>query len=136
MKFLYVTLTMTYGYKKQVALSFAAAVERVRAALITEGFGVITEIDAQATFQKKLGVEFSPYLILGACHPASAHVVLQADKELGLLLPCNVIIYEDAGTVTVSAILPATLISAVGKPELTALADEIEAKLKRAVDRV
>ncbi len=127
---------MNYGYQKQVNLPFTEVVEKIRAALAEEGFGIITEIDAQATFKKKLDVEFSPYLILGACQPKSAHTVLQIDKELGLLLPCNVIVYEDAGTVTVSAIMPAALMEAVGKPGLRELADEIEAKLKKAVDRV
>lgn len=127
---------MQYGYKKKINLSFAEAEKRVREELEKEGFGVITEINAKETFKKKLGIDFENYLILGACHPVSAHKVLEANKELGLLLPCNVIIYEEKDEVFVSAILPKNLMITLGGESLIGIAEEIEEKLKRVVDNI
>lgn len=127
---------MELGYRKQTTLPFTETVEKARAELAKEGFGVITEIDAQETFRKKLDVDFDNYVILGVCHPASAHKVLEVDKELGLLLPCNVIVYETSGSVFISAILPTVAMQVANNPALTPLAEEIEEKLKKAVDAV
>lgn len=127
---------MQYGYSKKVPLPFDEAVTKTKDALGAEGFGVLTEIDVKATMKKKLGVDYDNYLILGACNPASAHKALQAEKEVGLLLPCNVIVYEEDGAVYVSAILPSAAMSMVENPALAALAKEVEPKLKRVVEEV
>ena len=86
-----------YGYKKQVDMSYDAAVQNTRDELQKEGFGILTEIDVKATLKKKLDVDYDKYIILGACNPPFAYKALQAEKEIGLLLPCNVIVYEDQG---------------------------------------
>lgn len=125
---------MEYGYKKSAEGTFGEVLERTRMALAAEEFGIITEIDVRATMQKKLGVSYDNYIILGACNPAFAHRALEADKEIGLLLPCNVIAYEDAGAVFVAAILPTVALSVAHLPELADLALVVEEKLKRAVD--
>ena len=127
---------MQYGYTKHVALPFEAAVEKVKETLAAEGFGVLSEIDVKATMKKKLDVEYDNYTILGACNPQFAHRALQAEKEIGLLLPCNVIVYEDAGDVYVSAILPSAAMSVVDNDALATIAGEVEDSLKRAVDAV
>jgi uncharacterized protein (DUF302 family) len=118
------------------ALAFDDAVARVREALKDEGFGVLSEIDVQATLRKKLGEEREPYLILGACNPPYAHRALEAEPELGALLPCNVIVYERAGKTHVSAADPVALLGLVGNPALDPLAAEIRARIERALARV
>lgn len=125
---------MDYGYKKQVSLPFEAAVEKVKTELAKEGFGILTEIDVQATLKKKLSVAYDRYVILGACNPPFAYQALQADKEIGLLLPCNVIIYEDDGKRFVSAILPTVAMGMVDNPSLADIAKQVEEKLKKVVD--
>lgn len=127
---------MIYGYKKRVSLSFAEAEKKVREELAKEGFGIITEINAKETFRKKLDADFENYVILGACQPASAYKVLQIDKEAGLLLPCNVVVYEDSGKTYVSAILPTVAMGMVENSDLAPIAKEIEEKLKRSVDSI
>ncbi|MDD5463647.1 MAG: DUF302 domain-containing protein [Candidatus Moranbacteria bacterium] len=127
---------MQYGYKKQLNVSFAEAEKKTREELAKEGFGIVTEINAKETFKKKLDVDFDNYIILGACQPKSAYRVLQIDKEIGLLLPCNVIVYEDNGKVFVSAILPSVAMGMVDNPDLTPIAKEVEEKLKRVVDNI
>ena len=115
-------------------LSFDEAVARVRAALAAEGFGVLTEIDVQATLKKKLDVDREPYLILGACHPPSAHRALTAVPEVGVLLPCNVTVSVEDGRTVVRAMDPASVMGLVSAPELAAVGEEIAAKLRRVVD--
>lgn len=115
-------------------LSFDEAVARVRAALAAEGFGVLTEIDVKATLKKKLDVDREPYLILGACHPPSAHRALTAVPEVGVLLPCNVTVSVEGGTTVVRAMDPAPVMGLVSAPELAAVGQEIGAKLLRVVD--
>src|SRR3989339_1647905 len=95
-----------YQYKKEVNLSYDRAVARARERLQKEGFGVLTEIDVKATLKKKLDVDFDKYLILGACNPPFAYKALQAEEDIGLMLPCNVIVHEKGGKTKVSAILP------------------------------
>jgi len=125
---------MQYGYKKQLAVPFEEAVEKTKEALMEEGFGVLTEIDVQATLKKKIGVTFGNYMILGACNPPFAHKALEAEKEIGLLLPCNVIVYEDKGKVFVSAILPTVAMGVVDNTELVSTSREVETKLITAID--
>jgi uncharacterized protein (DUF302 family) len=115
-------------------LSFVDAVARAREALAKEGFGVLTEIDVQATLKKKLDVDREPYLILGACHPPSAHKALSAVPEVGVLLPCNVTVSVEGGTTVVRAMDPAGVMGLLGSPELAEVGADIGARLRRVVD--
>ena len=117
-------------------MPFEEAEKKTREELAKEGFGIITEINVKATFKKKLDVDFDNYIILGACQPKSAYNVLQIDKEIGLLLPCNVIVYQDKGNVFVSAILPSVAMGMVENPDLTPIAREVEERLKKVVDAI
>ena len=121
-----------YGFQTAVDLPYEEAVARATAALQQEGFGVLTEIDVQATLKKKLDVDFRRYLILGACNPHLAHRGLIAEKELGLLLPCNVIVYEDEpGRSVISIVDPLAMLGVVDNPALREVADEAAARLQR-----
>jgi uncharacterized protein (DUF302 family) len=107
------------------------------AALKQEGFGVLTQIDVQATLQAKLGVAMQPYLILGACNPQLAYQALQVEPELGLLLPCNVIVYDNGdGTTTVSIVDPIQMLGVVENPALQPIAEEANRRLQRVVARL
>ncbi|MFN0153841.1 MAG: DUF302 domain-containing protein, partial [Gaiella sp.] len=110
-------------------LTFEESVARVREELATEGFGVLCEIDVQATLKQKLGVEGDPYLILGACNPSLAHQALSVEPDLGVLLPCNVVVYERGGTVTVSAVDAERMLSIVGSDDLGPVAAEVRGRL-------
>jgi uncharacterized protein (DUF302 family) len=124
------------AYEAKTRLSFEDAVERCRQALAKEGFGVLTEIDVKATLKKKLDVDREPYLILGACHPPSAHRALTAEPSVGVLLPCNVTVsVEDGGTV-VRAMNPEAAMTMIGNPEVGAVAREVGAALRRVVEAV
>ena len=125
---------MKYGYTKKVNLSFTEAVEKIKDALKTGGFGVLTEIDVKATMKQKLDVDYEEYVILGACNPQFAHRALTAEKEIGLLLPCNVIVYQDGGDTFVSAIVPTVAMSVVENEALAPLAKEVEERLLGAVN--
>lgn len=127
----------TYGLTKHLSgVTFDDAVRRVTEALKAEGFGVLTEIDVRETLKKKLDVDFPRYVILGACNPALAHRALSADPYIGLLLPCNVVVMEAPGATTVSIADPRAMFRIVDKPEVAPIADESEAKLKRAFERL
>ena len=114
-------------------VSFAEAVTRAREALAGEGFGVLTEIDVQATIKAKLGVERAPYVILGACHAPSAHRALEAAPEVGVLLPCNVTVSVEGGRTVVRAMKPASVMSVIGKPELAPIGEHVGEALRRVV---
>ena len=123
-----------YGFSITTPLSYTAAVEAVTAALKTEGFGVLTTIDVQATLKQKLGTEMPSYTILGACNPPLAHRALSAEPEIGLLLPCNVVVYTAAtGQTTISAIDPEAQFALVQRADLAELAQEVSARLRRAL---
>ncbi len=125
----------SYGFGTDLDLPFDQAVERVTKALRVEGFGVLTTIDVRQTMQEKLGVAFEPYVILGACNPELAHRALLAEHELGLLLPCNVIVHEHGGKSVVSIADPVQMLSVAGdNAALRAVADEAAARLRRVVD--
>ncbi|MCR4284815.1 MAG: DUF302 domain-containing protein [archaeon] len=127
---------MEYGYKKELEISFTEAVERTRKELTKEGFGVLTEIDVKATLKKKLNIDYENYLILGACNPPFAYKALQAEKDIGLLLPCNVIVYSNKGKTFISAILPSIAMNMVNNSPLKEVAKEVEDKLKRVIDQI
>ena len=127
---------MNYGYKKQTNLSFTDTIIKVKEELQKEGFGVLTEIDVKATMKKKLNIDYDNYIILGACNPSFAHKALQADKEIGLLLPCNVIIYENDGNVIVSAIVPTVAMGIANVSELNEIARQVEEKLKKVINNI
>jgi uncharacterized protein (DUF302 family) len=124
-----------FGIRKTLDLGFDDALARVPEALKAEGFGVLTEIDVQATLKKKLDVDFRRYRILGACNPPFAHQALQHSLDIGMLMPCNVIVYEtDEGKTVVSAVDPMQTIAAQGDERLRPLAEEVQAKLRRAIN--
>ena len=124
-----------YGFGKQVALSFEAALQRVTQELQREGFGVLTEIDVQATLHKKLGVNTLPYLILGACNPPLAHRALSAEPAIGLLLPCNVVVREDAASgVRVEFMDPNAVLNLVDNRDVASVAAEVREKLMRVMN--
>ena len=126
-----------YTLSGTTSLGFADAVARARETLKEEGFGVLTEIDVQATLREKLGEEMPPYLILGACNPSYAHRALAMEPELGALLPCNVAVYvQPGGTTRVSGVDPVAMLGIVGRTDLEPIADEIEEKIERALQKV
>lgn len=128
--------TSPYSLATTTELPFSAAVERVRAELATEGFGVLCEIDVKGTLKAKLDVDVDPYVILGACNPPLAHRALEAEPELGVFLPCNVIVYERGGETHVSAVDAARMLSLVGNEALEPIATEVRDRLARVVERV
>jgi uncharacterized protein (DUF302 family) len=119
-------------------MPYDAAIAKTREALAAEGFGVLTEIDVKATFQKKLQVDFRPYTILGACNPPLAHKALSEEIDIGVLLPCNVVVYEtdNAAESVVAAIDPEVSLGRVGKQNLAPLAEEVKEKLERALNAI
>lgn len=124
------------GIRVKVSLPYAEAVEKTVAALKTEGFGVLTTIDVRQTMREKLGVDYHPYVILGACNPPLAHRALSTTPEVGLLLPCNVVVYETEDGCVVSAMDPAAAMGIMPHPELEAVAKEVRARLERVLQQV
>jgi uncharacterized protein (DUF302 family) len=126
-----------YGITAVLELDYEQAVQQTVAALKEQGFGVLTEIDVKATLKQKLDVDFQRYVILGACNPSLAHRALTTERHVGLLLPCNVIVYENAdGTSTVSALNPMAAMTVAGNPALEEVAKTATAKLRAAVQRL
>lgn len=126
-----------YSFSKTVDLSFEEAQEKVSEELKKEGFGVLTEVDVQSTLKKKIGVDFKPYKILGACNPVFAHKVLKLDEQIGLMLPCNVVVYvNDEGKTVVSIIDPVASMLMINIPEICEIASEIRQKLKNVINGV
>jgi uncharacterized protein (DUF302 family) len=130
--------TSRYGVGLTVALDFQRAIERVKQTLAAEGFGILCEIDVAATMKKKLDVDFRPYVILGACNPPLAHQALTSERDIGLLLPCNVIVYADdiPGRSVVAALDPVVALSVTGNTDLEPVARDVKARLMRALEAV
>ena len=130
--------TTRYGIATTVDMPYERALERTREELAREGFGILTEIDVAATLKKKLDVDFRPYTILGACNPPLAHRALTAERDIGLLLPCNVIVYQaDAPDRSVVAALdPQEALAITGNRSLHGLATEVKSRLRRALERL
>jgi len=128
--------TSGYTLATTTTLPFAEAVERVRAELKLEGFGVLCEIDVQQTLHDKLGVDREPYVILGACNPPLAHQALQAEPELGVLLPCNVVVYQQGDVTCISAIDAERMLSLVDNDGLAPIAADIRDRLRRVVEAI
>lgn len=127
---------MNYGISKTVSHSYERAVDRVTEELKKEGFGVLTTIDVQETLKKKLGVDFTKYVILGACNPPLAHKALLAEEQIGLLLPCNVIVYEKEGGTVVAAFDPMMMVTILENDAMRPIADEVRKKLERVISAV
>lgn len=127
---------LKYGFSRTLEIPFSEAVGRAREALKTEGFGVLCEIDIQEKLKEKLGVDFRNYVILGACNPALAYQTLQEEINIGLLLPCNVIVYEQAGRSVVSAVDAARMLSIVGNSKLKSTANQVNEKLRRVINHL
>lgn len=132
------TQTTPYGIGTTVALDYPRAVARVKEELAKEGFGVLTEIDVAATMKKKLDVDFRPYVILGACNPPLAYKALTAERDIGLLLPCNVIVYADdtPGRSVIAAMDPVEAMKLADNPGVRPLAEDVRQRLTRVIDAV
>lgn len=128
---------MNYYFSRRIQSDFESGLDRVRKALATEGFGILSEIDVSATLKKRLGVDFRRYTILGACNPPFAHKALELEDKIGTMLPCNVVVQElSPGSLEVAAVDPVASMQAVRNPGLAEIADEVRAKLQRAVKDV
>lgn len=131
-----VSVKSGYGDVRAANLSFDQAVAQIESALAREGFGVLCRIDIQSKLKEKLGIDFARYVILGACNPPLAHQALQQDINLGLLLPCNAVVYEKAGQVYVGVVDALKMLSIADRPDMAGLAREANQKLARALDAV
>ena len=128
---------MKYGYERNVKMGMEEAEVKVRATLQSQGFGVLTEIDVKTTFKKKLNIDFKPYKILGACNPTIAYEALTEEPEIGLLLPCNIVIWgNEDGSVTVSAIDARKMLSVTGRDDLEELSNQVNSSLRAAIDSI
>ncbi len=125
-----------YGFVKKITGDFESVEKKVKQELKIEGFGVLTKIDIQEKFKEKLGVEYHKYIILGACNPPSAFKALEVEENIGLMLPCNIIIYQQDDTVTIGIIKPSLAMGMINNPELSRIAQSIEQKLKSVFDKI
>jgi uncharacterized protein (DUF302 family) len=127
---------VNYGFSKKTEMPYEKAVEKVTEELKKEGFGVLTSIDVKETLKKKIDVDFKKYIILGACNPPLAHKALQSEEELGLLLPCNVIVYEKNGGSMVSFFDPMIMTELIDNDELKTVAEEVKTKMVRVFEAI
>jgi uncharacterized protein (DUF302 family) len=129
-------LKMNYGFSKTLNVTYEKAIEKVTEELKKEGFGILTSIDVKDTLKKKIDVDFKKYAILGACNPVLAHKALQTEEEIGLLLPCNIVVYEKEDETAVSIFNPMTMTKIVDNDSLNSVAEEVNTKLKRVLEAV
>ena len=127
---------INYGFTKELDIPYETAVERVRDALKKEGFGILTEIDVKEKMKEKLGLDMRKYIILGACNPPNAYKAILAEENIGLMLPCNVIVYEKGTRTVLSVIRPTTVMQMLDNVDLQKVAEEVEAQLKKVFDAV
>ena len=127
---------INYGSTKKIKASFEEAITKVTNELKKEGFGILTQIDVAEKFKEKLGIDFEKYIILGACNPPSAHKAILVEENIGLMLPCNVVIYERQNKTVVSIIKPKVAMKMIGNVELDKIASTIEKKLKKVFDSI
>ena len=127
---------INYGFSKQIDLPFEKAEEVVTEELKKKGFGILTKIDVREKFKEKLGIEFKNYVILGACNPPYAHKAILAEEDIGLMLPCNVVIYEKEGKTILSVIKPSIAMGMIENEALKQIAFEVESKLKQVFDSI
>lgn len=125
-----------YGYRKKVSANFIEAIHKTKEELKKEGFGVLTEIDIRETLKKKIDKDIDNYVILGACHPSSAYQAIQSEIEIGLMLPCNVIVYQKNNEVFASAIMPQVAMGMIVNEDLGEVAIDIENRLKTVIDKL
>jgi uncharacterized protein (DUF302 family) len=127
---------ISYGFRKEIDLPFDKAVEAVTEELKKQGFGILTRIDVKEKFKEKLGIDFKNYVILGACSPSHAHKAILAEEDIGLMLPCNVLVYEKEGKTILSIIKPSAGMGMIDNEALRQIAQEVEARLKQVFDSV
>ena len=127
---------INYGFTKEIDISYETVIDLVSKALKKEGFGILTEIDVQKKMKEKLGIDMNKYIILGACNPPNAYKAILAEKNIGLMLPCNVIVYEKGGKTVLSVIRPTVAMQMVDNLELQKVAQAIEEQLKKAFDAI
>ncbi len=127
---------MDYGYKKEVSFGFEEVVKKTTEELRKEGFGILSTIDMKKTLKNKLDVDIEEYKIMEACNPPNAYKAIQTEQDIGLMLPCNVIVYKKSDRVFVSAILPTVIMGTINNKNLQTIAENIENKLKKAIDGV
>ena len=126
-------MSSTYAFGKTVGTDFSQTIERVTQALASEGFGVLSDIDVSATLKKKLGLDVPAYRILGACNPQFAHRALEAEPEIGTLLPCNVVVRKEGASTRVDVMDPLAVMKLTGKPEVADIAKEVRGRLERVL---
>ena len=127
---------INYGFTKELDIPYETVIERVREALKKEGFGVLTEIDVKEKMKEKLGLDMGKYIILGACNPPNAYKAILAEENIGLMLPCNVIVYEKGSKTVLSVIRPTVAMQIVDNLELQKVAQAVEEQLKKAFDAI
>jgi uncharacterized protein (DUF302 family) len=127
---------INYGFTKEMDIPYEKVIEQAREALKKEGFGILTEIDVREKMKEKLGVDMTKYIILGACNPQNAYKAIQAEENIGLMLPCNVIVYEKGSKTVLSVIRPTAAMQMVDNQELQKVAKAVEAQLKKAFDAI
>jgi len=127
---------LKYGFTKELNISFHKAIDKITNELKKEGFGILTRIDVRNKFKEKLGIEFKRYEILGACHPKSAYEAIMAEENIGLMLPCNVIVYEKDGKTVISMIKPTMAMGMIDNNDLKSVAERVESKLELVFNRL
>jgi len=127
---------INYGFTKEMDIPFGTVIEQVREALKNEGFGILTEIDVKEKMKEKLGLDMNKYIILGACNPANAYKAILAEENIGLMLPCNVIVYEKGSKTVLSVIRPTVAMQTIENSELQIVAEAVEAQLKKSFDAI